>query len=83
MFKETFQKKIQYVILRIVNQKWITYFICETAMTPGFQKNEWVIDCCLVACVKRKCIYFVFHFIDTVEIFQMCIYDHYMVPKII
>ena len=26
---------------------------------------------------------FVFHIIDTVDIFQMCIYDHNMVPKII
>jgi hypothetical protein len=29
-----------------------------------------------------KCI-FVLHIIDTVDMFQMCIYDYYMVPKII
>jgi hypothetical protein len=25
----------------------------------------------------------IFHIIDAVDIFQMCTYDHYMVPKII
>jgi hypothetical protein len=30
-----------------MNQKWITYFSCETIMIPGFQTKEWVSDCCL------------------------------------
>jgi hypothetical protein len=32
---------------------------------------------------KEKVVFFFFHIIDAVDIFQMCTYDHYMVPKII
>ena len=32
---------------------------------------------------KAKGYFFPLHIIDTVDMFQMCIYDHYMVPKII
>jgi len=28
-------------------------------------------------------VYFFLHIIDTVDMFQMCIYDYYIVPKII